>query len=311
MKVWTCAALAMLLSGCGLASQPAALSPHQSSSTTTLSWTPLRDIDTRYLTIANSQVNRAKVMALAGYSGLLPEDVVAEFARRYGYRDYIVIETLHTDGTFRGRVYGWQDDSSGVNAPLMEAPIGSQATVVNESGHITYQGKLKLRHDFLKFAVSKTLKSPDGLWMAEIGAAGYEGDNYLIARNKLGAVYNWQAGGRSGDLYLDAQWLPGGILLTYEGTPEDQLVFQEHNAEHYISEVLSPELVKADAQAAGMTLDPETDPLCSHLQHREDQLSYVTTLKLEDGRTVQKKWQGTYQIDEKGLVKLINRHILP
>ena len=310
MKIGLTASLVLLLSGCGLVAQPASLT--QSSGTAAASsWTPVKNSETRYLTIAGSQVERVKVEAYADYTGGFPSGAANEFARRYGYTDYVVIQTQESDGTIVGRVYGWEGDSSGVDTPLNAAKTGAQATVVDGSGQITFQGQLLLKHDFVQLVVNRTVYSADGQWVAKLCSAGYSGSNYLVAQKSDGTTYNWQAGSRDGDLYLDAQWLPNGILLTYEGTPYDELVFQVHNAERYVSEVLSAQDVQEDAKGAGISLEPNTTPVISNIRHQGNQLTYSTWLKVSDGSVVQKNWQGILQVDAQGMVTLSQRKLQP
>lgn len=312
MRAFKFGLMAFLLVGCGVPSQPLDMSSGSGRTAGTFSLTPLRDHEIRYLTIADSGVSGAKVFAAAAYSAAaLPEDIADEFERRYGYRDYVVIQIPQTDGTVQGRVYAYEGNSSGANPPLVAAKADALTTVRDEKGKITYQGSLLLRHDFLKAEVRKTVVSEDGQWTAKICAAGYRDPNYLIAQGPGGVTYPWQAGGRQGDLFLDAQWLPNGILLTYEGTVRDRLVFQTHNVEHYVSEVLGPQVMAEDAQEAGLELEPARKPVCTWTAHTGDQLSYQSLLTLADGQIVLRKWQGTLRVDANGLVEFVNRRPLP
>lgn len=303
--------VALLLAGCGVSSQPGLNAPADRAHRS-FGLTQMKSDEVRFLTIAGSQVTGHQVNATAAYSGMeLPDDIRDEFDRRYGFRDYVVIQIPQADGTVQGRVYAYRGDSSGVNAALAGAPENAVATVRDEKGRITYQGTLLLRHDFLQAEVRKTVTSPDGQWTAKIYAAGYRDPNYLIAQGPGGVTYPWQAGSRQGDLFLDAQWLPNGVLLTYEGTVRNRLVFQTHNKEHYVSEVLGVQVMTKDAQAAGLDLDPGYDPVCTWTAHSHEQLSYQSALKLADGMVVLKKFQGTLKVDAQGMVQFVDRHLIP
>ncbi len=265
----------------------------------------------RYLKIEGSQVAKAPVHITAAYSGDMGDDVFTEFKRRYGYMDYVVLQTKDTSGGTIGRVYAWTGNSAGTNQALLAAPPGAKGTVQNASGKVLYEGEVIVKHDFEQAVPKLEVKSPDGRFTAKLCEAGFPGLNFLIVHDETsGKEVTWQAGSRSGDVYLDAQWV-GNALLTYEGKPDDQVILQTHDDGHFVSEILGPDQLLQDAAAAGIDADPDTTPRVIAAEHSGDTLRYKAQYQLASGGKTERAFEGRFDIDAQGFVHLVDRKPTP
>ncbi|MBM3266329.1 MAG: hypothetical protein FJZ01_01665 [Candidatus Sericytochromatia bacterium] len=260
----------------------------------------------RFLKIQGSGVQQAPVKVVAMYSGSDAAGYLDEFRRRYGYMDYVVLQGKGPDGTLNGRVYAWSGKSIGANAGLAGAAPGAKGTIQDDKGKILYAGELFAKHDFVAPVVKKVATSADGRFTARVCEAGYPGANLLLARDEqTGKETTWQAGSRRGDLYLDAYFV-GGALVAHEGRPDDQLVFQLHDAGHFASYVLGPDQLREDAAATGLELG-DKDPAVVATTPSEGGLAYRARFVLKDGSVAERDFAGRFQPDAGGFVRLIDR----
>lgn len=261
----------------------------------------------RFLGIAGSEVSKTPVHITAMYSGDVGDGVFNEFRRRYGYSDYVVLQTKDQAGGTVGRVYAWNGDSAGVNKPLQGVPSGARGQIQDASGKVLFEGEVVVKHDFEQAVARKEIRSADGRFTAKLCEAGFPGLNVMLVTDAAsGKETRWQAGSRSGDLYLNAQFV-GGTLIAYEGKPDDQLVFQLHDRERFISEVLGPDQLVQDALAAGLDLDPARNPRVVASRPGRDTLQYTGEFALADGSRVRKTFEGRFQLDEGGFMRLVDR----
>ncbi|MBM3273773.1 MAG: hypothetical protein FJZ00_01370 [Candidatus Sericytochromatia bacterium] len=262
----------------------------------------------RFLKLEGTGVSKAPVGVVAGFSGSEPDErLLGEFRRRYGYSDYVVLSSKDTDGSVSGRVYAWTDGAAGVNAALNAAPAGAKGTVTDANGKVMYSGDLFIGHDFVEAKPLKVVPSPDGKFTAKLCAAGFDGANVVFVRNEAtGKETRWQAGSRNGDLYLDAHWVGNG-LLTFEGKPDDQLIYQLYDAGHYIREVLGPDQLRADAVAIGLAVSDSSEPKLLSTERQGDALRYRAEFVLADGSKLERAFKGRFEADQKGDVRLVDR----
>ncbi len=260
----------------------------------------------RYLKIQNSGVAKAPVHVVAMFSGSDGKPYLDEFKRRYGYMDYVVLQQRDADGTVNGRVYAWSGKSTGANPGLAAAAPGAKGTIQDDKGNILFAGELFEKHDFLEAIVKKSVISPDGKRTAQVCAAGYDAANLVLVQDKAsGKETRWQAGSRGGDVYLDAYWL-GADLVTHEGKPDDQLVFQMHDDGHFISAILGPDQAREDGAKAGLDL-ADADPRVIATRRTADGLAYRAEFKLSDGTRAERDFAGRFQADGDGFIRLVDR----
>ncbi|MBM3270141.1 MAG: hypothetical protein FJZ01_21105 [Candidatus Sericytochromatia bacterium] len=260
----------------------------------------------RFLKLQGTGVQKAPVKIVAMYSGGDGASYLDEFRRRYGYMDYVVLQSRGADGTISGRVYAWSGKSTGANPGLAGASPGARGTIQDDKGKILYSGELFEKHDYLEPVVKKVATSPDGRKTARVCEAGYDGANLVLVRDeKSGKETTWQAGSRRGDLYLDAYWV-GEVLLTHEGRPDDQLVLQLHDAGHFVSVVLGADQLRQDAAGIGLEL-ADRDPQVVATQPTADGLAYRARFQLADGTTAERAFAGRFQPDAGGYMRLVDR----
>lgn len=260
-----------------------------------------------YLNISLAGVKKLPVDWLASYDGEVSSGVFKEFERRYGYLDYVVLERHGDNAPLQGKTLAWRGNSLGVNRQLGRITPGATGQVMNANGEILFEGIVRISHDFIAPDPVKAVLSPDGRVVATLARAGYPSANVMLLKDSRGGhLTQWQAGSRHGDTYLDANW-QNKALLSIEGRPEDQLVYQLHRKGPSITEVLGPEQMREDTASLGLVLAKFVDPRCVAVRIERDTLYYTMRMSLEDGEVVDRAFKGRLAMNPKGYVQLVER----